>query len=594
MYTLGINAVFHDSAATLVKDGVVLAAAEEERFSRIKHGKRPIPFSTYEIPYNAIDFCLKTAKITLTDIDHIAYSFDPELILGSRAGSNTVEIPLNPAGVTALATTGENPYEGLFLSAILNAPGHLVDGVPHHLTERFRGATVDGPYQWHYVNHHLAHAASAFLPSPYERAAVLVLDGRGEVATTSYWLGEGNTMTKLGEVNLPHSLGLLYEQMTTYLGFLHSSDEYKVMAVASYGDPVYADYFRSLIHLDGQGGYTIDPLRLDETFGPARQRGGPLEKRHFDIAHSVQLVLEETVLQLITWLHKQTGADSLCMAGGVALNCVMNAQLRDRGPFKNIWVQPAAGDAGTALGAAMWIDAQESQRPDRRYRMDHAYLGPNYTDDDIETFLNWSKLPYRRLANPAQDVAAYLAEGHVIGWFQQGMEFGPRALGARSILAPPFPAQMQARLNDLKDREDFRPVAPVVLEEAADTYFLNARQSPFMLFVNQVRPERVADIPAVTHTDRTARIQTVNEQQNKPYYDLIREFGNLTGVPVLVNTSFNTRGEPVVCSPRDAVESFWTSPLDALVIGSFMLEKKPAIRQDEAAVALEETDVQRG
>ncbi|SOD79355.1 carbamoyltransferase family protein [Spirosoma fluviale] len=574
MYTLGINAAFHDQAAALVKDGVVLAAAEEERFTHIKHGKRPIPFSTYELPYNAIDFCLKTAGINLTDIDHIAYSFDPNLVIGDHQAKNTVEIPLRP-GVNSL-NGWQNPYDGLFLSSILNAPGHLVDGVPLHLSDRFRGATAQGPYQWHFVNHHLSHAASAFLPSPYERAAVLVIDGRGEVATTSYWLGDGNDMTLLDEVKLPHSLGLLYEELTTYLGFLHSSDEYKVMAVASYGEPTYVDYFRQIIQLGEGGQYTIAPLKLEETFGPARRRGGPLEQFHFDLAHSVQAVLEETVLHLLNWLHDKTQADSLCMAGGVALNCVMNARLRDRGPFKSIWVQPAAGDAGTALGAAMWIDAQQRplpERAERRYEMHHAYLGPGFSDDEIEAFLRWSKLPYRRLTDRSQEVAAYLASGHIIGWFQQGMEFGPRALGARSILAPPFPAEMQAKLNDLKDREDFRPVAPAVLEEAADAYFLNARQSPFMLFVNDVRPEMVDAIPAVTHTDGTARIQTVNERQNKPYYDLIKAFAEQTGVPVLVNTSFNTRGEPVVCTPRDAVESFWTSPLDALVIGSFMLEK---------------------
>lgn len=589
MYTLGINAAFHDPAAALVKDGIVLAAAEEERFTHVKHGKRPIPFSTYELPYNAIDFCLKTAGIQLADVDHIAYSFDPSLVLGPNPASPTTEIPFqpNPDGKPSQEITDQhgwpNPYDGLFLSSILNAPGHLVDGVPLHLASRFAGATAQGPYQWHFINHHIAHAASAFMPSPYRRAAVMVLDGRGELATTSYWLGEDNHLVELGEVQLPHSLGFLYEQLTTYLGFLHSSDEYKVMALASYGRPVYADYFRTLIQVGARGQYTIAPLMLEETFGPARQKGGPLNPFHFDLAHSLQLVLEETVLTLCRWLQQQTQTDSLCLAGGVALNCVMNARLRDQGPFQHIWVQPAAGDAGTALGAAMWVDAEQrailSEAPlvrnERRYQMNHAYLGPQFGDDEIETFLRWSKLPYRRLTDPAHEVAAYLAAGHVIGWFQQGMEFGPRALGARSIIAAPFPAEMQARLNDLKDREEFRPVAPVVLEEAADTYFLNTRQSPFMLFVNEVRPNMVDTIPAVTHTDGTARIQTVNEEQNGPYYRLIRAFAEQTGVPVLINTSFNTRGEPIVCTPRDAVESFWTSPLDALVIGSFFLEKNP-------------------
>ncbi|WP_420147375.1 carbamoyltransferase [Spirosoma sp.] len=589
MYTLGINAAFHDPAAALVRDGIVLAAAEEERFTHIKHGKRPVPFSTWELPYNAIDFCLKKAGIQLTDVDHIAYSFDPLPLLGDHRERLTVEIPLRPEGTRRPidpqnGPNWQNPYEGLFLASILNAPGHLVDGVPLHLAKRFGGATLDTLGQWQFVNHHLAHAASAFLPSPHTKAAVIVIDGRGERATTSYWLGEENQLTLLGEVHLPHSLGLLYEDMTDYLGFLRSSDEYKVMALASFGKPAYTDYFRRLIHLGDNGQYTIDQPDFVSQFGPARPKGSELRQIHFDIAHSLQLVLEETVLTLISWLHERTGADALCMAGGVALNCVMNARLRDQGPFQNIWVQPAAGDAGTALGAAMYTDAQQRQTNQRAYEMEHVYLGPSYSDEQIERFLQWSKLPYRRLTNLADEVAEYLEQGHIIGWFQQGMEFGPRALGARSILAPPFPASMQARLNDLKDREDFRPVAPVILEEAADQYFLNAQKSPFMLFVNDVRPERRDDIPAVTHTDGTARIQTVNAQQNPSYYALLKAFEKRTGVPVLINTSFNTQGEPVVCTPRDAVESFWTSPLDALVIGSFMLVKTGASwsRESEA------------
>jgi carbamoyltransferase len=263
------------------------------------------------------------------------------------------------------------------------------------------------------------------------------------------------------------------------------------------------------------------------------------------------------------------------MAGGVALNCVMNARLRDRGPFRRIWVQPAAGDSGTALGAAVWIDAKERGDQSRPYRMDHAYLGPSFSDGEVEEFLRWSKLPYRRLDDVPVQVADILAQDRVIGWFQGRMEFGPRALGARSILASPIHAEMQARLNEIKDREDFRPVAPVVLEEEAADWFVGADVSPFMLFVYDVRPEKARRIPAVRHTDGTARIQTVNRAQHPLYYDLLKAFQERTGVPVLVNTSFNTRGEPIVCTPRDAVESFWTSPLDALVIGSYLLEKSP-------------------
>ena len=570
MITLGINAAFHDPAAVLVKDGLVLAAAEEERFTHVKHGKRPIPFSTYELPYNAIDFCLKTAGITLAGVDHVAYSFDPSGGLGDQKDAETLAIPLKP-GVQPIP--GANPWEGLFLSSIVNAPGHLVDGVPLHLSARWQGAQPHGSYRWHFVNHHLAHAASAFLPSPHARAAVLVLDGRGEEATTSYWLGEGNHLTPLGEVCLPHSLGLLYERLTDYLGFLHSSDEYKVMALASFGQPRYADYFRRLIRVGHHGQYTVETPDFAGQFGPPRAKGGPLHQQHFDLAASLQRVLEETVLALAAWLYEATGCDTLCMAGGVALNCVLNATLRDRGPFRDIWIQPAAGDAGTALGAALWVDTQQRRATERAYVMENVYLGPRFSDDDIEAFLNWSKLPYRKLSDPARDVAEYLAAGNVIGWFQTGMEFGPRSLGARSLLAAPFPADMQQKMNDLKDREDFRPVAPVVLEELADQYFLNARPSPFMLFVNDVRPDAAGRIPAVCHRDGTARIQTINRSQNPAYYALLKAFYEKTGVPVLINTSFNTRGEPIVCTPRDAVESFWTSPLDALVIGSFMLTK---------------------
>jgi carbamoyltransferase len=380
-------------------------------------------------------------------------------------------------------------------------------------------------------------------------------------------------------------LGILYEQVTSYLGFLHSSDEYKVMALASYGKPRYADQFRHIIQVTGDGHYIVRPPELSKRFGPPRARGGRFEQQHHDIARSLQMVLEETVLELVEWLGETTGAQTLCVAGGVALNCVLNAKIRDHGLFRQMWVQPAAGDAGTALGAALWVDAQEriaspaiaastAFSEERPYAMDHAFLGPAYDDDEIESFLKRSKLPYRRLTNIADESADLLARDRILGWFQGAMEFGPRALGARSILASPISPTMQDRLNDIKDREDFRPVAPVVLEEEAANWFVNAGVSPFMLFVFDVRSEQAHRIPAVRHVDGTARVQTVNRTQHPLYYDLLTAFQRRTGVPVLVNTSFNTRGEPIVCSPRDAIESFWTSPLDALVIGSFLLEKK--------------------
>jgi carbamoyltransferase len=569
---LGLNAYHGDAAAAIVVDGELVAAAEEERFTRIKHGKRPIPFSTYEQPHHAIDYCLREAGIGMVDVDHVAYSFDPALRLGPHWGDATISLPLEPSAHPT-PDEWEAAWDPLFLSSIVNAPRQLAGGAPHHLQARFRGASSKGPFRWHFVEHHIAHAASAFHASPFEHAAVLTLDGRGERATTTYNIGLGNSLERLGQVNYPNSLGLLYEEVTGYLGFLHSSDEYKVMALASFGRPHYLAEFRDIVRVGSDGQYTTASPCLVERFGPARLRGGPMEQRHYDVARSLQVVLEETALQLVQWLHERSGMDDLCLAGGVGLNCVMNARLRDQGPFRRIWVQPAAGDSGTALGAALWVDARERHCDERRFSMEHAFWGPAYSDEEIETFLRWSKLPYRRLADVAGTAAGLLAENKVLGWFQGRMEFGPRALGARSILASPICATMQERLNEIKDREDFRPVAPVVLEEEAGNWFADASVSPFMLFVYDVRPEKAERIPAVRHVDGTARIQTINREQHPRYYDLLRAFQARTGVPVLVNTSFNTRGEPIVCSPRDAIECFWTSPLDALVIGSFLLEK---------------------
>jgi len=575
MYTLGINAAYHDPAACLVNDGVVVAAAEEERFTRVKHGKRPIPFSTYLLPHHAIDYCLKEAGILLKEIDHAAYSFDPFQLLGKHSSEQEIRLPLEPSAYPT-PEEWESAWDPLFLSSIVNAPRQLMDGAPHHIKARFQGARENGHYhfEWHFVDHHLSHAASAFLPSPFMEAAILTIDGRGERATTTYYHGSGNLLEKIGQVNFPHSLGMLYEKVTEYLGFLHSSDEYKVMALASFGKPEYLTVFKNIVQTGEGGDYTIEPFDLVELFGAARKKGEPFEKRHYDIAHSLQVVLEKTVLQLIAWLYEETSSENLCMAGGVALNCVMNSRLRDQGPFKNIWVQPAAGDAGTALGAAMIIDARERSTDQRIYCMEHAFLGPGYSDQEIEGFLKWSKLEYQKVEHPAEAGADLLAQNKVIGWFQGRLEYGPRALGARSILASPIQAEMQERLNEIKDREDFRPVAPVVLEEEASNWFVDAGRSPFMLFVYDVQPEKASQIPAVRHVDGTARIQTIKRDQNPVYYDLLEAFYRRTGVPVLVNTSFNTRGEPIVNTPRDAIECFWTSPLDALIIGSYLLAKK--------------------
>src|SRR5690348_13940738 len=318
MYTLGINAAYHDPAACLVKDGQVIAAAEEERFTHIKHAKRPIPFSTYELPFHAIHYCLQKAAISLSDVHHIAYSYDPYLLLGQHRNEATLVLPLEPTA-HKVPPGWESVWDPLFVSYMINAPRHLADGAPHHLKARFRGYRPDGSTRWHFVEHHTAHAASAFLPSPFESAAILTLDGRGERATTSYNIGEGNSITRLAQVNMPHSLGLLYEDVTAYLGFLPSSDEYKVMALASFGRPRYLADFREMIQLASEGQYTIAPARLEERFGPPRLRGGALEQHHYDIAHSLQVALEEAALALTSWLYDVTGQDNLCLAGGVAL-----------------------------------------------------------------------------------------------------------------------------------------------------------------------------------------------------------------------------------------------------------------------------------
>lgn len=570
MYTLGINAVYHDSSACLVKDGIVIAAAEEERFTRIKHAKRPVPFSTYELPYHAIDYCLRAANIELCDIDHIAYSYDPSLLLGTLGNESHISLPLEPSA-TPRDERWESSWDPLFLSYIVNSPRQLLDGVPLHLSKRFKKDKIK--FKWHFVDHHLSHEASAFFVSPYKDAAVMTLDGRGELATTTYGIGKDMVYERIGQVNMPHSLGLLYEDVTHYLGFLHSSDEYKVMALASFGKPKYLQEFRQIVRIEENGQYFIEPNQLELRFGPARAPGCEITTHHFNIASSLQAVLEETVLHLSDWLYNKTDLKSLCMAGGVALNCVMNGRLKENGPFKDIWVQPAAGDAGTALGAAMWIDIQQREPESRSYIMKHAYLGPEYTDTEIESLLRWSKLPYRRWSNVVERTADLLAQNKIIGWFQGRMEFGPRALGARSILASPATEEMQQRLNDIKGREEFRPVAPIILEEEAPKWFVGCERSPFMLFVHNVQTQQIPLIPSAVHVDGTARVQTVNAEQNPHLYELIKAFHARSGIPILINTSFNTRSEPVVCSPRDAIECFWTSPLDALVIGSFILEK---------------------
>ena len=571
MKTLGINAAFHDSAACLVVDGAVVAAAEEERFTQIKHGKRPVPFSAWELPFHAIDYCLGEAGIAIDEVDHIAYSFEPRLMMNGSGLPPQISLPLEPSAIRA--QNGAAPWEPLFLSYVVNAPRQLAGGAPHHLQQRLR-ANTKPPWQWHYVPHHLAHQASAFLAAPFDDCAVLTLDGRGENTSTQYGAFRDGRYRRLSDVPLPHSLGLLYEDVTRHLGFLHSSDEYKVMALASFGTPRFVAEMRECVRWQGEGRYIVAAPPFARWSAP-RSRGDPFLPVHADIAYAVQRVLEETVLKIVLWLRAATGLRDLAMAGGVALNCVMNAFLRDAAVFHRIWVQPAAGDAGTALGAALWIDreARGGVTRERAFRMEHAYLGPAYSDAEIEQALRHARARYARPRDLPRTIAARLAEDRIVGWFQGRMEFGPRALGSRSILASPLSADMQARVNELKDREDFRPVAPAVLEEAAGDWFMDCTDSPFMLFVHKVAAERRAHIPAACHTDGTARVQTVSHAVNPLYHDLIAAFAERTGVPVVINTSFNTRGKPIVCTPRDALECFFTSPLDVLAIGPYVVEK---------------------
>jgi carbamoyltransferase len=571
MYTLGINAAFHDSSAAILRDGVPVAAAEDERFTRIKHGKRPVPFLSYQLPHHAIDYCLREAEITLDAVDRIAYSFDPSLCLSS-ADRATITLPLEPSA--SKREDGRHPWEPLFLAGILNAPRFLLDDIPHHLRKMRAGInSVDDLPPFEFVEHHMAHAASTYYVSGFGQAAVLTMDGRGESASTMFALGHGVRLEKLNEVSLPHSLGLLYERVTSHLGFLHSSDEYKVMALASYGSNALVPRFQKMVEVLEDGRYEIDWNDLTSQFGPARGPAEPVQQWHFDLAHALQRTLEVSVLDIVCKFHAQTGVDSLCLAGGVALNCVMNGRLRDEGPFRRIFVQPAAGDAGTALGAAYVADARERQEASP-YAMTHAYLGPGYAEAEIRAVLDGAHLTYDRPADIAEATADLLAQDRIVGWYQGRMEFGPRALGARSILAAPSDPNMKDRLNAIKQREEFRPVAPAVMEEHLEEYFETSQPDPFMLFVARVRPGRKGDIPAVRHVDGTARVQSVSRESAPLFHHLIDCFRRRSGVPVVINTSLNTRGEPIVCTPEDALACYFTTALDALAIGPYLLRKR--------------------
>jgi carbamoyltransferase len=550
MKVLGINAVFHDSAAALVVDGSAVAAAEEERFSRRKHGKPSVAFSTWELPEQSARWCLEEAGIRPEELDAVAYSYDPD-----RA-------PQPGADLTA------DDWEGLRTLYAMRAPRFLRTALPG----------LD-PSIVRFVPHHVAHAASTCMASPFGSCAVLVLDGRGERASHLAGHFAGDRLQVLAAQSLPHSLGLLYEELTQHLGFHRSSDEYKVMAMASYGRPRFLDAFRDLVTTDGQGGFAVRPFNWSE-FAPYRPAEADWTEAHADLASSVQRRLEEVLLDLARWVHGCTHEAKLCMAGGVALNCVANSRLAAEGPFEEIWVQPAAGDAGTALGAAMYVAAELG---DQVAPMPGAALGRGFSTAEIEDALRVAEVPYERPASIARAAAEVLAADGVVAWFQGRSEFGPRALCHRSLLANPTRSETLRRLNDIKGREQFRPVAPMVLLERAPAIFDGPLPSPYMLFVHRVAPQWRDRIPAVVHVDGTARAQTVDRRQEPLVAELLDAFEGMTGLPVVVNTSLNTAGRPMVDSPRDALECFGSAPVDALAIGPFIVRRRAVAQMAEVA-----------
>jgi carbamoyltransferase len=544
MRVLGVNAIFHDPSAALVVDGRVVAAAEEERFSRRKHGKRPVPWSAWELPEQAMRWCLEEAGLRAEDLDQVGYSFDPGLC-----------VDLAELGVS-------DPGDRVRTDYARRAPGFLASALPG----------LD-PAKVAFVPHHVAHAASAGLAAPFERSACLVLDGRGERASHLSGRYDGPELQVLATQDLPHSLGLLYEDLTEHLGFLRSSDEYKVMAYASYGKPRHLDDLRELVRTTDDGGFRTEKIDWS-AYAPRMRPGDELTDAHADLACSVQRRLEEVLLELGTWLHEQTGAKALTMAGGTALNCVANSVLARKGPYEHVWVQPAAGDAGTSLGAALHLSAAAG-RPEP---MPTAALGRGWSDDQLGARLKQAALPFETPDDLAAVVALALADNQIVAWYQGRSEFGPRALGHRSLLAHPGHEQNLERLNDIKGREQFRPVAPLVLADRAAEIFDGPLPSPYMLFVHEVAGDWRTRIPAVVHVDGTARIQTVDPADEPLLAALLTEFERCTGLPVLVNTSLNTAGRPMVDSPSDVLELFGSTPADLLVIGPHVVRRTGAFR----------------
>lgn len=577
MNILGISCWYHDAAACLVQDGRIVAAAQEERFTRRKHDPA--------FPEHAIAYCLREGGLTTGDLDVVAF-YDKPFLKFERLLETYVATA--PRGLASFVKAMP-----LWLRQKLWIPDLLAKQLGFH------GKLV-------FPEHHESHAASAFFPSPFDRAAFLTTDGVGEWATTSYGVGDGNRIRLLAEIRFPHSLGLLYSAFTYFTGFRVNSGEYKLMGLAPYGEPRYVDVILDeLIDLKEDGSFRLNMAyftyahglrmtgrRFEQLFGgPRREPEAPLTQREMDLARSIQVVTEEAMLRMARHVHRETGERNLCLAGGVALNCVANGRLLREGPFEQVWIQPAAGDAGGALGAALmaWHDYLGHPRtPEPGDTMQGSYLGPAFDDNAVAAYLDREGIPYERYDEPAlaDHVAGLLASGKVVGWFQGRMEFGPRALGNRSILADPRGRDVQRTVNlKIKFRESFRPFAPSVLAERVNDVFELDAPSPYMLLVAAVRGARIegegldrlqhidSPVPAVTHVDGSARIQTVHAATNPRYDRLLRAFEAKTGCPVLVNTSFNVRGEPIVCTPEDAYRCFRHTHIDALVLGSFVIRK---------------------
>jgi carbamoyltransferase len=543
---LGVNALFHDPSAALVIDGEVVAAAEEERFSRRKHGKRPVPFAAWELPEQAMAWCLEKAGLRPGDLDAVGYSFDPALAR-----------PAEQLGLT-------DPWDGLRLTYAERAPEFLATALPG----------LD-PKQVRFVPHHVAHAASAALAAPVVASgrpcSVLVLDGRGEQASHLGGRYEDGKLEILASQGLPQSLGLLYESLTEHLGFLRSSDEFKVMALASYGRPAHLEEFRELVHPTADGGFvaTIPDWSRWVPRREAADRAWP--QAYADLACSVQTRLEEVLVDLARWLHEQTGDDTLAMAGGVALNCVANSRIWRETSFEHVWVQPASGDAGTALGAALQLTSEGGRLPEP---FTTAALGRGWSDAELAAALRRAAIPFTTPEDLAGEAADILAADGVVAWFDGRAEFGPRALGQRSLLAHPGRAANLERLNDVKGREQFRPVAPMVLAECAAQIFQDGPlPSPYMLFVHRVAPSWRDRLPAIVHVDGTARVQTIDDEATPRIAALLRAFEQRTGLPVVINTSLNTAGRPMVDTPADALELFGSTPVDALVLGPHLIRR---------------------